>query len=273
MEPRTSNTPYRRSTRVRVPIVYAQDAPFPDGPPTEPAHFDIIRFSSQSDGHLRLGMVDNIVVYLLFSTKRYRPAARTLIPPKLPELFDAIHAIPRAVSSTVGKLRQRIAAQPVNRDHWLRCIDDARGEWRVHLTEPIISVIEDVLFQRTMMRYIPLVTQERVRVGGVRFNNMTTRQCGIIATDNIEENTCLWELTGIVSIDSLQNGSLSAIVPHMCQKLDSTPHLMAGPAHLVNHSCRPNAEVCTHRPLFVWPDLHYSSLCLCLNCRCLSSPP
>jgi hypothetical protein len=127
MDPQTSSTTNRHSTRIRVPVVYTQDVgPFPDGPPTEPAHFDIIRFSSQGEEYLRLGMVDNIVVSLLFSTKRRRPSARIIIPAKLPEQFDAIPMIPKDVTSTIGQLRQRIAAQPADREHWLRCIEQAR---------------------------------------------------------------------------------------------------------------------------------------------------
>jgi hypothetical protein len=205
-----------------------------------------MRFSSEGDNHLLLGMADNIVVSLLFSTKRHRPSARTLIPAKLPEQFDAIHTIPKDVTNTIGRLRQHFAAQPSDREHWLRCIEQARADWRIHLKEPTLSVIEGVLFERTMMRYIPLVIQERVRVGGVRFNNAITRQCCIIATRDIEEDDCLWELVGILSSDSLENSSLSTMIPHACQKLDSSPRLMAGPAHLVNHSCRPNAKVGTY---------------------------
>jgi hypothetical protein len=239
-----SSTTYRHSTRIRVPIVYAQDvAPFPDGPPTEPAHFDILRFSSQGDEYLQLGMVDNIVVSLLFSTKRRRPAARVMIPAKLPERFDLLPTIPKDVTRTIGRLRQHFITQPTNREHWLRCVEQARADWRIHLKEPTLSVIDGDLFQKTMMRYIPLVIQERVRVGGVRFDNATTRQCCILATKDIQKDTCLWELTGVLSSDSLPTSSLSTILPHPCQNLDSSPRLMAGPAHLVNHSCHPNAEV------------------------------
>jgi hypothetical protein len=94
-----------------------------------------------------------------------------------------------------------------------------------------------------MMRYIPLVIRERVRVGGVRFQNGGTRQCGIIATAEIEEDTSLWELTGLLSYDSIRERSLSTIIPHACQKIGSDPRLLVGPAHMVNHSCRPNAVV------------------------------
>jgi hypothetical protein len=249
MDPQTSSTTYRRSTRVRAPVAYSRDAaPFPDGPPTEPAHFDIVRFSSHGDDYLILGMVDNIVVSLLFSTKRRRPAVRAIIPAKLPEQFDAITTIPKDVIRTIGPLRQRFAAQPSDREHWLRCIEQTRADWRIHLKEPTLSVIEGVLFERTMMRYIPLVIQERVRVGGVRFDNATTRQCCIIATKDLEKDTCLWEITGILSDDSLPSSSLSTMIPHPCQNLGSSPRLMAGPAHLLNHSCRPNAEASTCQP-------------------------
>jgi hypothetical protein len=256
MHSQMSNTTYRRSMRVRAPTVYTQDVlPFPDGPPTERAHFDIIRFSSEGDVYLKLGMVDNVVVSLLFSTKRRRPSARILTPAKLPEQFDVITTIPKDVTRTIGRLRQRFATQPSDHDHWLRCIAEARTDWRIHLKDPTLSVIEGVLFERTMMRYIPLVIQERVRVGGVRFDNATTRQCCIIATKELEKDTCLWEITGILSSDSLPTSSLSTMIPHPCQKLDSSPRLMAGPAHLVNHSCRPNAEVSTSYSRRFWLTL------------------
>jgi hypothetical protein len=273
MDPQTSNSTYRRSTRIRAPIVYSQDtAPFPDGPPTEPAHFDITRFSSHGDEYSLLGLVDNIVVSLLFSTKRHRSAARTLTPAKLPEQFDAITTIPKDVTRTIGRLRQRFATQPSDREHWLRCIAEARADWRIHLKEPTLSVIEGVLFERTMMRYIPLVIQERVRVGGVRFENATTRQCCIIATKDLEKDTCLWEITGILSNDTFPSSSLSTMIPHPCQNLGSSPRLMAGPAHLVNHSCRPNAEVSACRPRQFMAD-PFSSWFPSLNYPSLWSPP
>jgi hypothetical protein len=65
MDIQTSSTAYRRSTRICAPIVYAQDVPqFPDGPPTDPAHFDIVRFSTHGGEKPLIGMFDNVVVSL-----------------------------------------------------------------------------------------------------------------------------------------------------------------------------------------------------------------
>jgi hypothetical protein len=92
------------------------------------------------------------------------------------------------------------------------------------------------------MRYLMLLTSQRVRVGSVQFHGDDRLQGCVKTIESIPAGEYIWELNGLLSAGSPPAG-VSVIQPHSCQKMGKSPRLMTGPARFVNHSCSPNAAL------------------------------
>lgn len=86
----------------------------------------------------------------------------------------------------------------------------------------------------------------RVKICQVQFPGRAFNELGVIAQVEIPTTTFLWELNGVLSLDTYDKDAVSLIHAHPSQGLKGGPRFLAGSARFCNHSCRPNSIVCYH---------------------------
>jgi hypothetical protein len=97
--------------------------PFPEGDPTEPVHEALIAFCGKSMASHMLGTIDNLLVWLYFSTKHQTYRAWSLRTSKLPSDYDFQHILRKKMSKPFFNLTKTLQTTPY--DQWRSAVDIA----------------------------------------------------------------------------------------------------------------------------------------------------
>ena len=107
--------------------------PFPQGPPSEEAHFQLVKDCTKPAYHLYQGTVDNAIVYLFFASKRDVHLITSLVPAKCPELFDIVSLIPSSHRRFYDQLVEQCTSSIASHASWQERCHRNLEDWLAHL--------------------------------------------------------------------------------------------------------------------------------------------
>jgi hypothetical protein len=123
-----ANRPRRQPKRFVVSSEQLSDVlPFPAGDPTEPVHQALIAFCGKPVASPMLGTIDNLVVWLYFSTKHQNYRPWSLRTSKLPSKYDFQPILTKRLSKPLFELTRSLQKIPY-------------AEWRLEADRSVGSV-------------------------------------------------------------------------------------------------------------------------------------
>jgi hypothetical protein len=113
----TSSAALRPRRKANLSTAIVDCLPFPEGAPTEPVHYAILQFSTVPVLALDLGTIDNLLLFLYFSTKHNKSHIWSLHIATFPARYDLTQDLKRKPCLAFHNLRHALVGTPY--DQWV----------------------------------------------------------------------------------------------------------------------------------------------------------